>query len=967
MTVPSNQKTSILVPYQLPAYIREDPSYTNFVLFVQAYYEWLEQQGNVTDGVKNILNYMDIDNTTSQFLDYFTKDFLAFFPKEMLANKNEVVKLAKQLYQSKGTPASYKLLFRILYNTDVDFFYTKDAVLKASAGTWYVPRSLKLNTLDPNFLVTQNLRVFGETTKSIATIETATVATGSKTEVFISNVERLFNSGEFVRVVDSNNQDVYFLNEKIVPSSTEGSYVLRAKIVGQISQIKIDPNNRGLTYFNGDPVVVYGGLSTPTGHGATAQIGDTTSGSIQRINIINSGYGYTPSANPGYAGNANTQIAFSALNPGAKAPIATVGGLNTSQPANATMIPINNIGLKQNIVIGNTNYGFANLAVSNANTTLVNAFSFTTFTTYPLSSVLVQNGGGGLQVIPTITPVSLYNEEYSIPGILVGQGNLGRLGILAPITIINGGSGYSVNNQIIFTGGSGVGAFANVTGVDANGSITQVSYVYPPSGVTTSYPLGGFAYELSLPTLSVSGAGSNAVLQVTSTLGTGAVLTPITDRIGSITSINIIDNGQDYVAAPNVSFRVEDLLVTNVAPNNLAVTGDIVYQGTSAANSTYLATVDSIFAEVPNVTANGIYSLRVYNYNAAPNPLLPLKIDSRKLSMVLTSSYTPPTWAADSRFKANTTPYMLVYGDGNAQGTVKFLNGLVIGSGQYLDTSGQPSSFDVLQSVDYNNYTYELTLEKEIAQYRDTLLNLLHPTGMKVIGRMAMKSNNDVEFAMIDSLSTGNLLSDFASSNAYAVMSADYTNQSNNIVYFNALGGANLASFITTSSTLELITANGDIVFSQVSSVNSSANTVTLKDNVWLTFANVANITGLAGSNAINIRSLTGSYNIVNGGVYSNTAYPLIDIVKAYEDHISIANNASLAVKSVDYLHNIIYTTSNLTNNSNSLMTVTRTLTATAQNVRIYNTPGIPYLAEILTEANLILVTENGSDIILIH
>ena len=36
---------------------------------------------------------------------------------------------------------------------------------------------------------------------------------------------------------------------------------------------------------------------------------------------------------------------------------------------------------------------------------------------------------------------------------------------------------------------------------------------------------------------------------------------------------------------------------------------------------------------------------------------------------------------------------------------------------------------------------YQITLEKEIAKYRETLLSLLHPSGMKVLGRYALKSD----------------------------------------------------------------------------------------------------------------------------------------------------------------------------------------------------------------------------------
>jgi len=248
----SNQKTSLLVPSQLPAFIRDNPNYANFVLFLQAYYEWLEQQDNVLDVSKNLLNYHDIDelyaantalNGTSavvdEFINYFKNDFLSYFPTEMLANPVEVIKLAKQLYQSKGTPASYQFLFRVLYNTEVDFFLTEDAVLKASAGSWYVPVSLSLQSNDTNFLSTKNLRIFGLTSKSIATIENA-VLVSSKIEIFISDVERLFQSGEYITILDSNNQTVYFLNSKIVPTY-----------------------NNTTTYNSGD-LVVYNGVTYET-------------------------------------------------------------------------------------------------------------------------------------------------------------------------------------------------------------------------------------------------------------------------------------------------------------------------------------------------------------------------------------------------------------------------------------------------------------------------------------------------------------------------------------------------------------------------------------------------------------------------------------------------------------------------------------------------------------------------------
>ena len=37
-----DNKTSLLAKYQLPEFVRDNPDYENFTLFVKAYYEWME-------------------------------------------------------------------------------------------------------------------------------------------------------------------------------------------------------------------------------------------------------------------------------------------------------------------------------------------------------------------------------------------------------------------------------------------------------------------------------------------------------------------------------------------------------------------------------------------------------------------------------------------------------------------------------------------------------------------------------------------------------------------------------------------------------------------------------------------------------------------------------------------------------------------------------------------------------------
>jgi len=1092
----THQNISTLLPSQLPAYIRDDPAYSKFVSFFQAYYEWMEQSSsenntNVLYNTKNLLNYNDVDTSTKEFLQYYLNDFLHYFPKDSLLSEQLALKTARELYRTKGTISSYQFLFRILYDSDFDVFYTKDALFKTSDGVWYVPKSLRLATTDLAFLNTKNLRIFGETSKSIATIENSIVS-GNKIEVFISNIERLFSSGEIVKIVDSRNQDLYFLNGDIVSSNTIGSYVLQAKVVGQISQININPDYRGENYNLGDPVVVYGGLNGTTNNpiGATAEVGAVTVGYIHAINVIDGGFGYqnypntqvvitdqnvsgarahigsvTTNIPPAYAiinggvgynvndvvikGNiSNTFVAFADVsgvdmngsitnityrngldantilgvaanivssNTNAKNASISISSVPGSAAATASHIVSDSIDLKtfgnwldgvghqnanaKSIVIGNSinyplgnasyyanTYSFSNFLSANVNTKLSDAFTFQSFETFSISSVIVDNGGGGINKIPAASAESLYNTDVYDPmdptnymGTNI-QGALGNLGILSPPQIINPGVGYRVNDILQFSSGIGHGANAVVTQISSTGGILSVAYAYP-NATKIEYPLGGMGYRSDqLPSITINSANTfaaNAVLTIPSILGTGAELAVITDRVGAVTTINLITYGEDYISAPSVSLRIQDIVVSNVYLDKLPQNGDIIYQGGSIKSATYFAVVNSIEELLYDaIPGQSLFKLRVYNYNT-PNLLsnFPLKIQNKSISLNL----APPTISAagsniltyPENYFTNSKLYdsvgTITYGDGNARATSKFLNGLTIGSGQYLSTKGQPSSFSVLQSKIYNNYTYQITVEKEISKYRSVLLNLLHPTGMQLIGRYAMKANTSAVVTSEDSLNFAHSLYYYTQIQASNVsMSVVAPTKSTNIIKFNNIGtGVNIANFIFANSSIQFITANNDIIRSEISSIDSSNNTITIASNVWLTFANVATVTAISGSNVASVNTLTDKYNIINNAKYNDANVPLKDIIRT-GDSILISNNTYKIVSSVDYVNNIIHLTSNLTGNTNnSFITVNRTLNANALSVQIYGPIGQQYIPNIIDELGNILTTEDGSQLIL--
>jgi hypothetical protein len=313
---------------------------------------------------------------------------------------------------------------------------------------------------------------------------------------------------------------------------------------------------------------------------------------------------------------------------------------------------------------------------------------------------------------------------------------------------------------------------------------------------------------------------------------------------------------------------------------------------------------------------------------------------------------------------------VITFGDGSAKANATFLNGLVIGEGQYLTTQGQPSSYDVLQSTKYNNFTYQITLEKEIAKYREVLLNLLHPTGTNVIGRYALKSNNSMFHHAQQGLYGGEPLAYYLGEHTSDALSitTSFTNKSNNVIKFNNKLGSNLEEFIFPNvSTIEIKNDRGVNIKSLVIAVDDAKDSITIASNVWLTFGNVAVVTGTSGTNTLNITSLTGQFDYENNGVYSNTSYPLKDIVYT-GDSIKVNNNI-YTVKSVNYLEDKIVLTTDLSSNENTLLSVKRNFiansTLVSNQIKIFGPIGLQYIPEITTEDGITLTTEDDRTILL--
>ena len=129
--------TSSLIPNQLPDFVRAD--YPTFIAFVEAYYEYLDNQG------VDLKSLRDLDTTIDSFIQYFKRELAINLPSEITVDERFLLQHIKDQYLAKGSEGSFKLLFRLLFNKNVTVNYPGRQMLRASDGRWQQDVSIFVN------------------------------------------------------------------------------------------------------------------------------------------------------------------------------------------------------------------------------------------------------------------------------------------------------------------------------------------------------------------------------------------------------------------------------------------------------------------------------------------------------------------------------------------------------------------------------------------------------------------------------------------------------------------------------------------------------------------------------------------------------------------------------------------------------------------------------------------------------
>ena len=266
---------SPLVENQFPSFYKEEGP--QFIAFIKAYYEWMEQTGNITNMTRSLPSFRDIDTTLEEFIVQFKEKYLKNIQFDTATNKRLLVKNSLDLYRSKGTERSVDLFFKLVYGTDAEVKYPGENILRLSDGVWEKPEYLEIsyNLYNIDYVGKQVIGALSGAKAFVEKYIRRRVERGYVNLLYISGIEGHFRNGEVIGI-----------NVDNVAEYTKSK---RAQLIGSVDRVTIIDRSQGFAI--GDTVSFQGSQRGKGGLARVASVSEAT-GLVDFI-FIDGGYGYT--------------------------------------------------------------------------------------------------------------------------------------------------------------------------------------------------------------------------------------------------------------------------------------------------------------------------------------------------------------------------------------------------------------------------------------------------------------------------------------------------------------------------------------------------------------------------------------------------------------------------------------------------------------------------------------------------
>lgn len=234
-------------------------------------------RANPVQNIQQLLQYVDVDDTTDLFLKRFRDSYLNILPDQLAEglDKRLLVKNIKQLYEAKGTKRAHEFFFRVLFGEDATILYPRDQIIKPSDGNWIKNNVIRLTSVGnskSNEIIGQ--QITGKISKATAIIETVVNVIEAGQSIIEATVNPNYIKGTFQ------------IDEQVTAISPITDLTVTYKVKGIVTGSNITKG--GSNYRIKDDV----GISFAGNGFAKLQISEIGSGSVDSYIVDSGGTGY---------------------------------------------------------------------------------------------------------------------------------------------------------------------------------------------------------------------------------------------------------------------------------------------------------------------------------------------------------------------------------------------------------------------------------------------------------------------------------------------------------------------------------------------------------------------------------------------------------------------------------------------------------------------------------------------------
>lgn len=420
------------VEKQFPAFYAEEGE--NFVQFIKAYYEWMDAQSSIYKS-RRLGEYGDIDQTIDQYITHFVQKYMYGIPVDILGNKRFLQKHILELYRSKGSIEGIKLLFRLIYNEDVQLYFPADDILKTSDGVWEQKQYIEVeeNVYNSSY---RDTYISGSTSGAVA---------------YVSDVEKFYLPDKAVSIMHLTNivegaSNLKFLNNELIKTSNVDINYAPA-ILGSPSSVVVEGSEEGFAI--GDILVL--DPDTTDSENVKFKVDSIIDPEAARgfltFKLVDGGYGYTINSVVTVARNSAT------LGTGAGFVVGSLSNTISFQYNTNLIFP------ERNLLLNATSWS-ANLDSGNTATIINDILDYDTITIGKIETITKKTSGdrkynGTVSVTVVENKVKGYgygynanNQPWGNNATITAKLVTGN-GIIGTASIYNSGYGFNTNNITI--------------------------------------------------------------------------------------------------------------------------------------------------------------------------------------------------------------------------------------------------------------------------------------------------------------------------------------------------------------------------------------------------------------------------------------------------------------------------------------------------------------------------------------